>query len=96
MKIKIENILFWIAILLIIALAIWKLIGSPTDTNSLVSIALFIASAVILLWQVSFNTEKKIMKVENKTTIGFINVKHELEKINDKLNNIENLIKKKK
>ena len=79
MKIKIEDVLFWMIIILIIVVAIWKLIGSPTDTATLISIALFIASSEILLW-------KAIFSIEKKTLLGFVKIKNDLDKQQMNLN----------
>ena len=68
MKIRIEDIGFWIIIALIITVAIWKLIGSPTDTASIISIALFVAGSEILIW-------KTLFKIDKKTTIGFMKIR---------------------
>ena len=98
MKIKIEDVLFWIIILLIIGVAIWKLIGSPTDTAALISITLFIAGSEILLWRAIFS-------IEGKTSVGFERIKNDLDKqqmnlnfkldkVNENMNKIENLILK--
>ncbi|MDP3026690.1 MAG: hypothetical protein Q8N63_03205 [Nanoarchaeota archaeon] len=90
MKLKIEDIMFWILIALIVGMAIWKLIGSPTDTASLISLALFVAGSEVLIW-------KSIFKIDKNTSLGFMKVKHDLDlmenKIMNKLNNIENRIK---
>ncbi|MEK6848487.1 MAG: hypothetical protein AABX65_02550 [Nanoarchaeota archaeon] len=93
---KFENVLFWILIILVVGIAVWKIIGSPTDTSALISITLFIASSEILLWKAFFNTDKK-------TAIGFNNIKNDIvnlkrginlnmENINDKLNNLEKIM----
>ena len=91
--VKIEDIIFWILIALIVGVAIWKLIGSPTDTATLISIALFVAGSEILLWKAFFAMDKKV-------SIGFMKMKNDLDnklnKIENKLENIENLIKRKK
>lgn len=90
---------FWILILLIISVAVWKLIGSPTDTAALISVSLFFAGSEILLWRALFALEKR-------TSCGFMKIKYDLDsmksemnagakEISSKLNNIENLIKKK-
>jgi hypothetical protein len=100
MKIKPEDIMFWILIALIIGLAIWKLFGSPTDTASLIALSLFIAGSEMLIW-------KAIFKIDKKTSIGFIKLKNDMdkqftqvtysfEKINTQLNSIENKLNKKK
>lgn len=89
MKLKIEDILLWIIIALLILLAIWKLIGSPTDTASLIAIALFVAGSEILLWKSIFSTDKKI-------SIGFIKIRNDIKSLNDKIGNIESLIRRNK
>lgn len=77
-KIKLIDVAFWIIIALIVGVALWKLVGSPTDTAGLISIALFVSGSEILLW-------KYLLKMENKTNISFMKIKNELEKINSKL-----------
>ena len=98
MKIKIEDILFWIIILLIIAVAIWKLIGSPTDTATLISITLFIASSEILLWRAIFSIEKKsslgFVKMKNDLEKYQMNLNFKLDKANENIDKIEKLILK--
>ncbi len=90
MRIKIEDIIFWIIILIIIAIAAWLLSGSPPEVNALISIALFVAASEMLLWKVLFLAEKK-------TEIGFIKVKKDLKIMKYELNTIKeslNLLKK--
>jgi len=90
---KIEYIAFWILIVLIVGLAVWKLIGSPTDTSSLIALALFTAGSELLLW-------KAIFKIDKKTSIGFVKLKDDMNSnfkhINEKLNNWESTFKRKK
>ncbi len=69
--IKIEHIIFWIAILAIIAIALWLLSGSPPKTNAIISVALFVAVSELTLW-------KFLFKIDKKTTVGFINVKKDM------------------
>jgi len=75
--VKIENIIFWIAILAIIAIALWLLSGSPPETNAIISVALFVAVSELMLW-------KFLFKIDKKTTVGFVRVKGKLDKINKK------------
>jgi len=84
-KIKIEDIVFWFFIIAIIAIAIWKLFGSPTDTASIITIALFVAGSELIIWKYIFNLEKK-------TAISFTKLRYE---INKRFDNLENLIKNK-
>lgn len=98
--IKIQDIIFWIIIALIVGLAIWLMLGSPTIEAGLISLALFVASSVILLW-------KAIFKIDKNVSMGFLKVKNKLEKINYKLeyeiksirediSEIKNIVKKSK
>lgn len=93
MKIKLEDILLWIFIALLIGLALWKLFGSPTDTASIIAIALFIAGSEILIWRTLF-------KIDKKTSLGFMklsnDIKNKINKTNNKLDNIERIISRRK
>lgn len=104
MKLKAEDIVFFIVIGLIIFVAIWLLRGSPTLVGAIVSVAIFAATSDILLW-------RKLFEVDKNTSNGFNKVKHdfeivrndmkyfrremkiELDNIKEKLDKIENLIK---
>lgn len=106
-RIKAEDIMFWILVILVVGLAIWKLVGSPTDTAALISFALFIIGSEVLIW-------KSIFSIDKKTSIGFTNMKNDMSNIksevsylknkieeinlnlNEKLNNIEILVKRRK
>jgi len=90
-KMKIEDIIFWLIMILVVGVAVWKMVGSPTDTATLIAIALFIAGSEILIWKALFNMDKK-------TAIGFEKIKNNMNNkfldINNKLDNIHLLIKK--
>jgi membrane protein implicated in regulation of membrane protease activity len=92
-KITIEDIVFWIFIAAIIGIALWLLSGSPPEINAIISVALFVAASEILLW-------KQFFKVDKKTEVEFMKIKSDMDKgfnkINNRLESIENLIKKKK
>ena len=105
MEINLEDIVLWIIILLIISLAVWLMFGSPTDTASIIAIAIFVAGSEILIWKSLFKNNEKIAikfeKLDKKTSISFEKVKSrfdkvdlKLENINSQLNRVENLIKK--
>lgn len=85
--IKIEDIIFWLLIIAIVAIALWLLSGSPPEIDALITIALFVAASELLIW-------RKIFSIEKNTTIGFMRVKHDMNKgfsdVNNKLNNIDN------
>lgn len=95
MKLKAEDIAFWILILAAIFVILWLLNGSPTLESSVVSIGLFIIGSEIMLWKSHF-------KIDKNTAIGFVKAKNDLDEvksklviIDNKLDNIEKLIKKK-
>ena len=85
MKIKIEDIIFWVLIAFIVGIAIWKIIGSPTDTTALISITLFIAGSEILLWKAFFSIDKKTAtgfeKMKNNNDKKFLEISSQLNEI---------------
>jgi len=101
-KIRIDDIAFWVLIALIIFVVLWKLVGSLTDTATLISVALFIIGSELLLWRALFSFDKKVscgfMKI--KYDIGNLkkDTEHKIDNLNNKLgnrfDNIESLIRK--
>jgi membrane protein implicated in regulation of membrane protease activity len=91
-KIKIEDIVFWLIIIAMIVIAIWKMFGSPTDASTLVAIIIFTAMSEILLWKAIFSMDKR-------TAIGFNNIKNSIINIEKDINSIntklDTLIKRK-
>ena len=96
--VKLESILFWIFIIIIVGTALWLLHGSPQEISAIITIGLSVAGSELLIW-------KSLFKIDKKTAIGFLKTKHNLDllenninnkfdNINNKLNNIERLIKK--
>ena len=77
MKIRVEDILFWIIIALIVATAIWLLSGSPPEIDALISIALFVAASELLIW-------KKLFSIEKNTAISFTKLKSDIQEIKNK------------
>ncbi len=101
-KIKIEDLVFWLLIIVVISILVWKLFGSPTDTATLITTVLFLISIILTLWKRIYYTERKtevgFMKVKGdlkliKNDIGYI--KRDINNINDKLKNIQSLIERK-
>jgi len=90
-EVKIEYVVFWLLIAMIVAIVIWKLFGSPTDMATFISILTLITASEIVIW-------KTLFKIENKATIGFMKIKNRIDSlehnINDKFNNIENLMRR--
>ena len=84
-QIKIEDIVFWAIIIAIIALAIWLLFGSPTDTSAIIALAVFIAASEILLW-------KAIFSIDKRTSVGFMKLRNDL---NNQHNELKLLLKNK-
>lgn len=79
-KIKIEDIVFWILVFAIIGVMVWKLFGSQTDVGMIIGVGTFLLTSEILTW-------KKIFAIESKTAIGFMKVKHNLELMENRINN---------
>ena len=101
-KIKLEDIIFWLLIIAIIAVALWLLSGSPPMESGLLMIIIFVATSEILLWKTLFKIDKKnflkIEKVDKKTAIAFERMKNDMNnkflEVNNNLNEIKQLIKK--
>ncbi len=95
--VRIENILFWFLILLIVGTALWLLHGSPPETDALITIALAVAASELLLWKTLFSMDnklsQKISNIDKKTALGFANIKNDITNINSKL---DTLIRRKK
>lgn len=97
-KLKIEDIIFWILIIATIAVILWKLFGSPSDLATIIAIGTFLLSSEILIWKTIFKIDKdnnlKVSQIDKKTSLGFMKVKHDIEKMrfemNHRFNNIEN------
>ncbi len=92
-KIKIEDIIFWILILIIVAIALWLLAGSPPEVNALVAIALFVATSELIIWKKLFAVEKNtavdFAKLDKNVSISFIKLRNDIKELKD-------LIKKKR
>ena len=90
-KIRLEDIVFLIFIVIIIGTALWLLSGSPPEMNAIISVALAVAGSELMIW-------KKIFSMESKTTIGFIKVGHNIEKmrinIDNRFDKLENSLDK--
>lgn len=84
-NVKFEDIVLWLIIAALIAVAIWKLFGSPTDTATLITITIFVAASELIIW-------KKIFSIEKNTAISFVKMRND---ISNKHNELKNLIKEK-
>lgn len=80
-KIRTEYIVFWLIILVMLSIAIWKIFGSPTDTSTLIAVIIFVSMSEILLWKAIFNMDKNIAG-------GFTNIKNNINNINTKIDNL--------
>jgi hypothetical protein len=100
MKLKINDILFWILIALILAVILWKLFGSPTDIATIIAITLFLIGSEMLIWRALFAIDKKtslgFMKMKNDMNLLKNDINNKFDNLNNKLNNLENLIRRKK
>lgn len=91
MQLKIEDIIFWILILAVATILLWLLKGSPSLESTLITIGLFIIGSEMLLW-------RKILTIDKNTALSFIKLKNDSNNnfngLNNKIENIENLIKR--
>lgn len=95
-NIKLEAIISWTLITIAIAVAIWLIIGSPPADNGLLMIIIFVATSEILIW-------KALFAINNKTQLGFMKIKNDISnlstgqgEIKSALNNIKELIRRKR
>jgi len=103
-KIKIEDVLFWICIFMLILLALWMLHGSPTEIAAVISIILFVATSEVLLWKELFKVEKRteqaLMRLDHKMDLKFMHLENKMggqfKDIDKELAEIKQLLKKKK
>lgn len=103
-KIKIEDVIFWLIILFIIGIAIWMLHGSPMDSSAIIALALAFASSELMIWKKIFSIEKNFncaeSKIDKNITISFMKIKNDFDKnnlmINNKLDIINNKITRRK
>ena len=79
-QIKFEDIMFWIIIAGLIGITLWMFHGSPTEIGAIIGIGTFAAASDILIW-------KKVFSIDKNTTLGFMKVKHDIEKLNININN---------
>lgn len=107
MAMKIEDIIFWLAILAAIGIMIWKLFGSPTDLATLVSIVSLLFVSELTLWKAIFSVEKKagigFMKVKGdlnilKNDMSYMKneINYKFNELNKRLDNIGSLIRKRR
>ncbi|MBL7148097.1 MAG: hypothetical protein ISS82_04695 [Nanoarchaeota archaeon] len=96
LRLKAEDIAFLILVLAAVFVLLWLLVGSPTLESSVITVGLFIISSEFMLW-------KKYFDVDKKSAIGFVKVKSDFDEvknrlggIDNKLNNIEKLLKGKR
>ena len=98
MEIRFEDIVFWIAILSLIGLALWLFHGSPSEINAIMAIIVFTAVSEIAIWKFMFKKDKSVAamlgKFDKKTAIALEKVKSRFDIIDYKLDNIEKHIRK--
>lgn len=83
--IKFDDVVFWLIMAAVVAIAIWKLFGSPTDTATLITIIIFFATSELIIW-------KKIFAMEKNTAVSFVRMKSDIA---NKHIELKNLIRKK-
>ena len=98
-RITFEDIIFWIIIISIIAIALWLLSGSPTEIGAIIAVSTFTAASELLIWKKIFSISNisnlKLSKMDKNVIISFMKLKHEMEKEFLKINTkLDKLIKK--
>lgn len=86
---KAEDIAFWIIILILIGLAFWLFKGSPTTENAIISLIVFFVSSEMILW-------RKMFEIDKNTAVSFVRLKEEIKYMNNNLNEIKEIVKKKR
>jgi len=86
MKLKAEDIGFWIFILAALFIILWKLFGFPSLENTVITVGLFVVSSEFMLW-------RKYFDIDKKTAVSFVRLKNDIGNMSNKLDNIEKLIK---
>ncbi len=86
---KAEDIAFWSIILLLIGLAFWLFKGSPTAESAIISLIVFFASSEMILW-------RKVFEMDKNTAVSFARLKEELKYINNNLDEIKEIVKKRR
>jgi len=90
-KLTIEDIMILIMIAAVVGIGLWMLAGSPTEMQAIISIAMFFGTAGLFIL-------KKTYSIDKNSAIGFIKVKHDIEKVriemNNEFNNINNKLDK--
>lgn len=97
-KISFEDIMFWIIMAGLLGLALWMLSGSPTEIGAIMGIMGFVGASEIMLWKHLFKIDNKaslkLSNIQKNTTISFLKVKQDIEKmqinINNRFDNMDN------
>jgi|SRR3989344_9596943 len=100
MTIKIEDIIFWIVIIAVIGLLVWKLFGSPTDLATITTVASLLAMGELSLLKRIYNLEKRVAvgftKVKSEINLIRNDIKHHSSYMDERFDNLEKLIKDKR
>ncbi|MCK4649695.1 hypothetical protein KAT36_00535 [Candidatus Pacearchaeota archaeon] len=87
MRIRFEDVIFWILIAGIIGIVLWMLHGSPSNAGAIVGVGLFVAASELVLW-------KNMFEIERNTSIGFVKVKSEFKDVKRDLKEIKELVRR--
>ena len=93
MKIKVEDIIIWILIIAIIAIAICLLTGSPTQESALITIAIFVAGSELLIWRKIFAMDKDtsicLIKFDKSVALNFNELRGDIGGVKDDIRNVK-------
>ena len=74
-KRKILNILFWVLLLIVVALILWRIFGnSPTDLQIIIPIMLMF---LVKMWTIS----DEVKELKHEARMSFSKVKSQMEKL---------------
>jgi len=78
-----------------IGLGIWMLIGSPTEMQAIVTLAMFIGTSGLFMLKKIHSIDKNTAVKFKKVKGSFLSVRHDIEKLNININNRLNLMENK-
>jgi len=99
-RIKIEDVIFWVAVSATIGVILWKLHGSPTDMATIIGIGTFILISEVAVWKKIFSVENnfntKLLKMDKNISLSFMKLKNDMDNgFNNLENKLDKLIKRK-
>ncbi|MAG02733.1 hypothetical protein CMI42_05330 [Candidatus Pacearchaeota archaeon] len=79
-RLKFEDIVFFIFLAIILGTSLWLLHGSPTLIGAIISIGIAVFGSELLLW-------RKVFSIDKSVSLGFMKMKHDIDKFRIEVNN---------